>query len=90
VSLDPIHHKFAFLYGRPIEMAPWNEPDRIPPGSYFCFNRYAIDHRQIPFAHQELAVLNMERIDCPNQETMYVVVARRLGTSGKELQTALK
>jgi hypothetical protein len=32
----------------------------------------------------------MERIDCPNQETMYVVVARRLGTSGKELQTALK
>jgi hypothetical protein len=90
VSLDPIHHKLVFLYGQPIEMVRWNEPDRIPPGSYFCFNRYAIDDRQIPFAHEELAILNMDRIDCPNQETTYVVFARRLGTNGKELQTALK
>ncbi len=83
VSLDPVHHKFIFLYGQPIDFVPWNEAERIPLGSYFCFNRYAIDTRRIPFAFEELAILNMDRLDSQRPE-MCVIVARRQDGSDED------
>lgn len=80
VSLRPVHHRFAYFYGKPILPLPFpssaqDVPDDI---QYFCFDAAKPEDRAaVPFAWEEVAVISMERRQRPNPQEV-VVIGRRL------------
>lgn len=80
VSLDHVHHLFAFYYQQPIPRLPWPEKgDALPPtATHFCFARHRSQTtRPLPFAWEKLAVVNCDR-NVREQPEWVVVVGRRL------------
>lgn len=80
VSLDKVHHLFAYYYRDPIDLQPFGAQRSATelPGEYFCF---AVDPQAkafaIPFAWQRVAEISCERIQMAEPRTK-VVVGRRL------------
>lgn len=74
VSLNGVHHLFAYLYGRPIE------PRQIADGGenfeWFCFNSVGDFRPQLPFAWTEVAVIAVDRNWHRTPENI-VVIGRR-------------
>ncbi|MCI0682864.1 MAG: glycosyltransferase family 39 protein [Gemmataceae bacterium] len=80
VSLNPIHHRFAYYHGKPIAQAPWPTAahaadERL---TYFCFDAAKPGRREaLPFAWEEVAVVSMERRQRRNPREV-VIVGRRV------------
>lgn len=80
MSIDKVHHMFAYYFGDTIELQRIGKP-RIAtemPGQYFCF---AVDPEakpfEIPFAWEQVAEISCERTVTVHPRTK-VVVGRRL------------
>ncbi len=88
VSLGPIHHKFAYEFGKPIESVPENADciDRIPPGGMFCYATWDGARRALPFASAEIAVISMDRNFSPIPHAE-VIVAQRSSHEQKTVTT---
>lgn len=81
ISIDKVHHLFAYYYDRPIELQhPIGAARRATemPGQYFCF---AVDPQaepfEIPFAWERVTEISCERARSDHPRTT-VVVGRRL------------
>jgi len=63
VSLGPVHHLFAYLYGEPIAIHPWSDEQRAapPPGTYFCIDQWSTTPLALPFAWEHLATISTAR-----------------------------
>jgi hypothetical protein len=92
MSIDKVHHMFAYYYGDSIELQRVGTP-RIAtemPGQYFCF---AVDPEakpfEIPFAWQCVAEISCERTRTPEPRTK-VVVGRRLDYEPRVGRTAVR
>lgn len=74
VSLNGVHHLFAYLYGRPIE--PRQIADCGENFEWFCFNSVGDFRPQLPFAWTEVAVIAVDRNWHRTPENI-VVIGRR-------------
>jgi hypothetical protein len=77
VSLNGVHHLFAYHYGEPIEVHPFPTVDN-PALTWFCFNSVGDYRAPLPFAWEEIAVISVDRNHHANPVNI-VVVGRRLG-----------
>lgn len=79
VSLNGVHHLFAYLYARPIE------PRQIGDGGadfeWFCFNSVGDYRPPLPFAWREVAVIAVDRNRHPTPENIVVIGRRQPHTS---------
>ncbi len=83
VSFGPVHHLFAYYFGRSIPLRPWPQSgDELPADlEYFCFETMpGVPTAQIPFAWHPVAVVSCER-NRKQSPQMTVVVGRRLAPS---------
>jgi 4-amino-4-deoxy-L-arabinose transferase-like glycosyltransferase len=76
-SFGPIHHKFAYEFGRPIRLMSERETET---GEWFCYTSVGGKRRPLPFAFEEVASISMDRHYSPNP-MVEVVVCRRLDTN---------
>ena len=61
VSLGLVHHAFAFFYRQPIPVVD-SSVNQLPEGvEYFCLHTYATDPPTLPFAWDQIAVINCDR-----------------------------
>lgn len=87
-SFEQANHRFAFYLNRHIARLDWPSKDRVPAGSYFCFE---VDRPEktpptaLPFRWDKVAVLWMDRY--PDQLESFVVVGRRVADSGVASRT---
>ena len=89
MSLGPVHHKFLYLNGNVITPIPAATPEQVPPGGYFCYDCWSAARCPLPFSYEELAVVNMDRLDSGRPQVQ-VIVARRLGNSRTGMQVTQK
>jgi hypothetical protein len=76
VSLNGVHHLFAYLYADPIELRSW-PADEDKPFEWFCFSTIGDYRVPLPFSWEEVAVIPMDRNFHAKLENV-VVVGRRL------------
>jgi 4-amino-4-deoxy-L-arabinose transferase-like glycosyltransferase len=79
VSLNGVHHLFAYHYGEPIGIHPWPTVDD-PELTWFCFSSVGEYRAPLPFAWEEIAVISVDRNRQANPVNI-VVIGRRLGQS---------
>jgi hypothetical protein len=74
-SLGPVHHKFAYEFGRPVELLGIDGK----PGDWFCYTSVAGQRRKFEFACEEVATISMDRhhADKPIVQT---IIMRRTGS----------
>ncbi|MFG0284246.1 MAG: ArnT family glycosyltransferase [Phycisphaerales bacterium JB039] len=79
ISFEPLHHKFVYWYAEPIPILPWPASSADVPADleYFAFTQLRGHERELPFAWQQLASLNMDRTVQQDPENR-VIVGRRL------------
>jgi 4-amino-4-deoxy-L-arabinose transferase-like glycosyltransferase len=81
VSFGPVHSLFLYYYRDPIEERPWpSTPESAADVTWFCFDRWGACRPNLPFAWEEVAVINCDRYQCATPECC-VVVGRRLPAS---------
>jgi hypothetical protein len=76
VSLNGVHHLFAYLYAQPIDLHCWpiDDDDNL---EWFCFSSVGEYRAPLPFAWEEVAVIPVDRNYHAKPENV-VVVGRRL------------
>ncbi|MBN1589844.1 MAG: glycosyltransferase family 39 protein [Pirellulales bacterium] len=82
VSLGPVHHLFAYHYGKPIEVLPVPKPGQsLPPDcEYFCYYNCALNEDDLTFSFETLAVIPCDRFKKP-EPSEWVVVCRQSAAS---------
>lgn len=85
VSLNQVHHLFAYLYRKPIPVVPWDKQARqLPDGvEYFCFEKRRDQTVDLPFAWEPVAVISCDR-NKRNPPQVSVVVARRQASVARQ------
>lgn len=63
VSLDPIHHRFAYHFGKPIGHTAWPKSESALPRDvdFFCFDAPPAVRQAVPFPWEQIAVVSMDR-----------------------------
>jgi 4-amino-4-deoxy-L-arabinose transferase-like glycosyltransferase len=78
VSIEPVHHLFAYYYQQSIELVHASDAARaIQPGDYFCFNQDGHRAQQTPFPWTRLDQISVSRSRY-NQIQNTVIIGRRL------------
>jgi hypothetical protein len=82
VSLGELHHQFVYWYEEHIPMIKRpTTPDEVPADlEYFAMDARRGEVVDLPFDWEQIAILNMDRIDKADPK-VFVVVGRRIRAS---------